>query len=320
MLRAGVIGLGQMGKNHLRVLNDLRGVKVVGVVDPLEKNLDFQMSIENLVSLKPDYCVVSVPIVFHLEVTMRLIEAGIHFLIEKPMSQNSESANQIISESERHGVLGAVGYIERNNSAMLKAKELLLQGFLGNLIQISTRRRGPNPNRIKDVGVIKDLATHDFDGITWLTGLNYKSVYASSYRSNLYGNEDLVSCVGTLENAINVTSNVDWITPNKIREISILGQNGALKIDTLNSDLIHFQAAEIENSDRFTSHLRGGFQGNITNLAFQKKEALQVEHENFVEYLEGRPASIATLQEGLQVIKVAEATLLSCELNELVYL
>jgi UDP-N-acetylglucosamine 3-dehydrogenase len=320
MLRAGVIGLGQMGKNHLRVLNDLSGVSVVGVVDPLAKDLDFQMTIEKLISLKPDYCVVSVPSVFHLEVTMQLIDAGIHFLIEKPMSLDSKSANQIISESERSGVKGAVGYIERSNSAMLKAKELLQQGFLGNLIQISTRRRGPNPLRIKDVGVTKDLATHDFDGITWLTGMNYKSVYATCYKSRLNGNEDLVSCVGTLESAINATSNVDWITPTKIREISILGQNGALKVDTLNSDLIYYQAAEIESSDRFTSHLRGGFQGDITNIAFPKKEALQVEHENFVEFLEGKPASIATLREGLQVIKVAEAALLSCELNELVYL
>jgi predicted dehydrogenase len=170
------------------------------------------------------------------------------------------------------------------------------------------------------VGVTKDLATHDFDGITWLTGMNYKSVYASSYKSNLTGNEDLVSCIGTLESALNATSNVDWITPTKIREISILGQNGALKVDTLNSDLIYYQTAEIESSDRFTSHLRGGFQGDITNIAFPKKEALQVEHENFVAFLEGKPAPIATLREGLQVIKVAEATLLSCELNELVYL
>jgi predicted dehydrogenase len=236
------------------------------------------------------------------------------------MSIDSISANQIISESDKRGIMGAVGYIERNNSAMLKAKELLLQGFLGNLIQISTRRRGPNPVRIKDVGVTKDLATHDFDGITWLTGMTYKSIYACSYKLNGTGNEDLVSCVGTLEGAINATSNVDWITPSKTREISILGQNGALKIDTLNSDLIHYQTAEFESSDRFTSHLRGGFQGDITNIAFPKKEALQVEHENFIKFLQGKSVHIATLREGLQVIKVAEAALLSSELNELVHL
>jgi predicted dehydrogenase len=320
MFKAGVIGLGQMGKNHLRVLNELEKVSVVGVVDPFERDLELQMSIEKLISLKPDYCIISVPTVFHLDIALQLIEAGIHFLIEKPMSIDSISANQIISESERSGVLGAVGYIERNNSAMLKAKDLLQKDFLGDLIQISTRRRGPNPIRIKDVGVTKDLATHDFDGITWLTGKNYKSIYAYTYKRNDAGNEDLVSCVGTLEGEINATSNVDWITPTKIREISILGQNGALKIDTLNSDLIHYQTAEFVSSDRFTSHLRGGFQGDITNIAFPKKEALQVEHENFVEFLQGKSVNIATLREGLQVIKVAEAALVSSEINELVRL
>jgi predicted dehydrogenase len=170
------------------------------------------------------------------------------------------------------------------------------------------------------VGVTNDLATHDFDGITWLTGVNYKSIYACSYKSNNTGNEDLVSCVGTLEGEINATSNVDWITPTKIREIFILGQQGALKVDTLNSDLIHYQTAEFVSSDRFTSHLRGSFQGDITNLAFPKREALQIEHENFIDFLGGKSEQIATLREGLDVIKVAEAALLSSELNKLVHL
>jgi predicted dehydrogenase len=320
MLKVGIVGLGEMGKNHLRVLKDLRGVSVVGVVDPVEKNIDIQMSIEKLISLNPDYCVISVPTKFHLDVTLQLIEAGIHFLIEKPMSIDSMSATTIISESERCNVKGAVGYIERSNSAMIKAKDLLNQDFLGKIIQISTRRRGPNPMRIKDVGVLKDLATHDFDSIIWLTEMKFKSIYASSYSKDINGNEDLISCVGKLEGMINATCNVDWITPTKIREVHILGENGALQIDTLNSDLIHFNSAEITSTDRFISHLRGRAQGDITNIAFPKREALFTEHENFRDYINGESVEIATLREALQVIKVAEAATLSCAENKLVYL
>ena len=318
MLKVGVVGLGEMGKNHLRILRDLPGVSLVGVVDQVEKNIDIQMSIKELISQKPDYCVISVPTKFHMDVTLQFIEAGIHFLIEKPMSIDSMSATTIIAESERCNVKGAVGYIERNNSAMLKAKDLLKQDFIGKVIQISTRRRGPNPMRIKDVGVMKDLATHDFDSIVWLTEMNFKSIYASSYSRDATGNEDLISCVGKLEGMINATCNVDWITPTKIREVHILGENGALQIDTLNSDLIHFKSPETVSTDRFTSQMRGRTQGDITNIAFPKREALFTEHEKFRDFINGESIEIATLREGLQVIKVAEAAILSCAKNKLV--
>src|SRR5690606_33952121 len=107
--------------------------------------------------------VVATPTAFHLSAGLELAAAGVHTLIEKPLATDADESQQLVAACEGAGLVNAVGHIERCNPALVALRERLDAGDLGEIYQVATRRQGPFPNRIADVGVVKDLATHDID-------------------------------------------------------------------------------------------------------------------------------------------------------------
>ena len=166
-LRAGLIGLGMMGRHHARNLRALEGVDLVAVADPqgdphgAAPGYEALPNVEALIEAGLDYCVVAVPTAFHRDVALALAEAGVHTLVEKPLAFDIIEAEEITNAFESKGLVGAVGYIERYNPALQEMRKRIENGQLGDIYQISTRRQGIFPARIADVGVVKDLATHD---------------------------------------------------------------------------------------------------------------------------------------------------------------
>ena len=123
-------------------------------------------------------------------------------------------------------LVGAVGHIERYNPALQSARRRLEQGDLGAVYQIITRRQGPFPGRIADVGVVKDLATHDIDLTAWVVQQPYTSVSArTAYRSGRE-HEDLVAVVGALRDGTITNHLVNWLSPLKERVTIITGERG----------------------------------------------------------------------------------------------
>ena len=309
-MRAAVVGFGSMGKNHARILSNLTGVELVGVVDsnPLNvsgSSFNFFNSINELLEQEIDYCVVSVPTVSHEDVSIPLIEAGVHVLIEKPISHDLASAERIRIAAKERKVTVAVGHVERFNSALQEAKKRIEAGQLGSIYQVSTRRLGPFPQRVSDVGVIKDLATHDIDLTSWLTGSKYETLSAfTAFRSgrNL---EDLVAIAGLLEANVVVNHLVNWLSPFKERSIVVTGESGAFQIDTLSSNLTFYENGKFEVSQPQLAHFHGVSQGNICSFAFEKPEPLLVEHQTFRDFLTGKVSSIVTLDEGIETLRVA---------------
>lgn len=326
LLRAGIVGLGMMGRQHLRVLSNLEDVKLVGVVDVDIKldhkyfGIDVFTSIDDLIMSGVDYVVVSTPTIFHAEITCQLIKQGIHVLVEKPLSHTYESALEIEELASSYGVIGAVGHIERYNSAIQKAKDLVQNGELGEIYQISTRRQGPFPSRISDVGVIKDLATHDIDLVTWITNKNYKQVSAQATFQSGRRHEDLVSVTGELEGSIVVNHLVNWLSPLKERKTIITGEKGAYVVDTLRADLTFYENGTIDISNTEMAHFRGVTQGNIHILAFEKPEPLYVEHKNFRDAILQKKHEIVSFHEGAKIMKIAEAIAVSAKTKETVKL
>src|SRR6476646_7291846 len=189
-LRAGLLGLGMMGRHHSRVLNSLEGVDFVGVYDPgdgVPDQVEGKPVIKNLESFLDiglDYCVVATPTIYHLDMARELAARGINALIEKPVAQDAESAREILTLFKNAGLVGGVGHIERYNPALQSMRTRLEDGLLGDIYQIVTRRQGPFPGRIADVGVVKDLATHDIDLTAWVSQQSYVSVNArTAHRS-----------------------------------------------------------------------------------------------------------------------------------------
>ena len=313
-LRAGLIGMGTMGRHHARVLSLIEGVDFIGVADPdpsvkLAAGIPVYASVEALLDAGLDYCVLAVPTAEHLHVALQLAEYGVHTLVEKPLAENSTGAKKIADAFESASLVGAVGHVERYNPALIQARDRIASGELGDLYQIATRRTGPFPERISDVGVVLDLATHDIDLTSWVAQAPYNSISAQSAHKSGRLHEDIIAAVGLLSNSVTTNHLVNWLSPLKERQTLIYGDRGTFQVDTLTGDLTFYQNGVVQTVWDDVSKFRGVTEGNVTRFAFPKVEPLLSEHIAFRDAIYGLSANIVTMRQGLETIAVAEAML-----------
>ncbi len=311
-LRAGLVGLGMMGRHHSRVLQSLPGVELVAIVDPvkeLQRPMGVQIlrDVEQLLELGVDLCVLATPTGTHEEIGLQLAEAGVPTLIEKPLAHDPVAAERIAGAFEDRGLLGCVGHIERYNPALQNMRRRLAADELGTVFQVFTRRQGPFPARIADSGVVLDLATHDIDLTAWVTGATYRSVSARVAHRSGRVHEDLVSAVAELSDGTVVTHLVNWLSPLKERITVVTGELGCFVADTLTADLTFYQnGSQASEWDRVAA-FRGVSEGNMTRFAIAKPEPLLTELSNFVAAVRGEPAELVTMREALDTVRVAQA-------------
>ncbi|KAF0835418.1 Gfo/Idh/MocA family protein [Ornithinibacter aureus] len=314
-LRAGLIGLGMMGRHHARVLGSLPGVDLVAVADPggdvhgASGGRPVEADIEALIAHGLDYCMVAVPTAYHEQVGLALAEAGVHAMIEKPLAQDTRSATAVALAFSARGLVGAVGHIERYNPALQQARSRIEAGELGHIYQVVTRRQGPFPARIADVGVVKDLGTHDIDLTAWVTQQEYASVAARTTHRSGREHEDMVAVVGQLAGGTITSHLVNWLSPFKERVTVVTGSKGSFVADTLSADLTFHANGEIEQAWDAISKFRGVSEGDVVRYAIPKPEPLRVEHEQFRDAVLGKDADIVTMEQGLRTVLVAEAVL-----------
>lgn len=317
VLRAGLIGLGMMGRHHARVLRSIDGVELVGVADPagdphgVAGGLPLLDSVEQLIEVGLDYCMVAVPTIYHEPVGLALAAAGVHAMIEKPLAQDGPSALRLAEAFEQAGLVGAVGHIERYNPALQSLRSRLERGDLGDVIQVQTRRQGPFPARIADVGVVKDLATHDIDLTAWVTQQRFTSVSARTAYKSGREFEDLVAVVGQLSDGTVTSHLVNWLSPLKERVTIVTGEKGAFVADTLTADLTFFANGVVPTEWDAIAKFRGVSEGDMVRYAIAKPEPLRVEHEAFRDAVLGKDSDIVTMRQGLATVAVAEAVLRS---------
>ena len=316
-LRAGLIGLGMMGRHHARVLGALPGVELVAVADPggdvhgAAAGRPVHEDIHQLIAAGIDYCMVAVPTAYHEEVGLALAEAGVHAIIEKPLAPDTPAAEKLANAFATRGLVGAVGHIERYNPALQQARARLEAGDLGEVHQVATRRQGPFPARIADVGVVKDLGTHDIDLTAWVTQQSFVTVAARTAYKSGREHEDLVAVVGQLSNGTVTNHLVNWLSPLKERVTIITGERGTLVADTLTADLTYYANGEVATTWDDIANFRGVSEGDVVRYAIPKPEPLRVEHEQFRNAVLGEDADIVTLEQGLATVRVAEACIQS---------
>jgi UDP-N-acetylglucosamine 3-dehydrogenase len=311
-LKAGLIGLGMMGRNHARVLSSLEGVDLVSVADPagdphgVVRGREVLDNIDQLIETGIDYCMVAVPTIYHEEVGLKLAAAGVHAIIEKPLAPDVESAIRLTEAFEAAGLIGAVGHIERYNPSLQEARRRIEAGELGRVYQVSTRRQNGFPARIADVGVVKDLATHDIDLTAWVTQQEFVWVQARTAHRAGRDHEDLVSAVGQLSDGTVTNHLVNWLSPFKERVTTITGELGAYVCDTLSADLTFYANGTQIEPWHDVANFRGMSEGDVTRYAIAKPEPLRLEHENFRDAVLGKPNDIVTMRQGLKTVMVAQ--------------
>jgi UDP-N-acetylglucosamine 3-dehydrogenase len=327
--RGAVIGLGMIGRHHARLLQSTERVRFAGAVDPggdryravHDPSLVFHSTSALLNSGPVDFAIVAVPTELHLPVAEILADAGIAMLIEKPLASSSEAARQIVELCARAGVTGAVGHVERFNPALQEMRRRMLDGQIGRLFTVSTVRSGPFPARVQDVGVVKDLATHDIDLVSWLADSPIASVAAQTQYLTGREHEDLVLVTGGLASGGAFNLVVDWVSPAKVRRARVLGERGLLEADSLTGDLYFYENGEMGVVWSAAQQFRGVSEGDVTRYALRREEPLRIEHETFLDLLDGRrDAEVVTLEKGVQIVEGAEAVLRSASTGETVRL
>ena len=206
-----------------------------------------------------------------------------------------------------------MGHIERFNPALQNLHQRLELGGLGDVFQVVTRRQGPFPHRIADVGVVMDLATHDIDLTAWVTGRDYVSVAARTVSKSGSPHEDMVAVVGQLADGRIVSHLVNWLSPLKERYAAVTGARGCFVADTLSADLTFYANGAVTNEWEAVRAFRGVSEGDMIRFALPKREPLLVEHERFRDAVAGVSHDIVTLAEGLRTVGVAAALLQSLE-------
>jgi len=315
VLRAGLVGLGMMGRNHARLLQSVEGIDLVAVADPVgDVNGVIQRApvvptVDEMIATGLDICVVACPTEDHEDVGVKLAAAGVHALVEKPLAVNLPAARRLADAFDAASLVGAVGHIERSNAAVRSLRARLSAGELGDVFQVATRRLGPFPARIRDVGVVKDLATHDLDLTAWVGGADYSLLSAQTACKAGREHEDLVAATGLLSNGVITNHLVNWLTPYKERLVVATGEKGVLVADTITADLTHFKNGEIPVEWESLSGFRGVSEGDIIRYAIPKPEPLKVQLEGFRDVVLSGTGDIVTMREGMAAVAAADAAI-----------
>lgn len=314
-LRAGLLGIGMMGRHHARVLREVDGVELVAIADPagdphgVAGDLPVLPDVEALIAAGVDVAVVAVPTRYHEQAALTLAAAGVHTLVEKPIAATVEAGQRMVDAFDAAGLVGAVGHIERFNPALQQLRRRLEKGELGAVYQIQTRRQGPFPSRVADVGVAKDLGTHDMDLTAWVAQSDYEQVFAQTTFKSGRQHEDMIAVTGRLRSGVIVNHLVNWLSPMKERVTVVTGEKGAFVADTVTGDLTFFANGTIPLEWESVAAFRGVSEGNVTRYAFAKREPLRVEHEAFRDAVLGKPSDVVTMAQGQRALVAVEAAL-----------
>lgn len=330
-MRVAVIGVGSMGVHHARIYSELPDVKLVAVADTDPQRaravaarygarpyIDYRRMLEKE---RPDAVSVAVPTALHESVGLDALEAGAHVLIEKPIAATLEGARRLIDRARQLGRQLMVGHVVRFNPAIQALKRKLEAGELGRVFQIFCRRIGPFPTRIRDVGVVIDLAPHDLDVMRFLLGSEPTRIYAETEQRIHTEHEDLLWGVLRFPEGVVGVLELNWLTPVKVRETIVLGERGMFRVDDLNQDLYFYengQAADLPWPALQT--LRGVSEGCMIRHPIQRYEPLKAELEAFIGALkDGRPVPVSG-EDGLAALRLALALVESGKTHQVIYL
>jgi UDP-N-acetylglucosamine 3-dehydrogenase len=318
-LRVGLIGLGSMGRNHLRVLGLADGTRLVAVADPDADALAaaaassgaqaFAEPLALIAEAELDAVVIAAPTTTHLPLALAAIERRIAVLVEKPLAATPAEADLIVAAASAVGAPPVqVGHIERFNPAVLELGRLLDAGWLSTVFAITSRRAGPFPARIRDVGVTVDLATHDVDMLSWIAGERPARVSAETAQRIHASHEDLLFGLMSFPSGTVAMLDVDWLTPVKRRQLSVVGEEGLFELDYLTQRLTFARATDTTNP-RLIGGYAPTFTGDVEVLPVDNGEPLAAELDAFLRVVRDGGRPVVDAEDGRWAVVIADALL-----------
>ena len=307
-LRAGVVGLGMMGRNHVRVWDEaIPGVELVAVADPDPAAVEhatagrrahgYEDPQAMLEAERLDLVSIVAPTSLHLPVTLEALRSGANVLVEKPIAATRDEALAMMDAAAEANRMLTVGHIERFNPAIRELRRRLADGELGRVFQIHATRLGPFPARIRDVGVVVDLAPHDIDVMRYLVDSEPIRVFAETERRIHTDHEDLFSGTIKFANGVVGVLDINWLTPTKRRTLTVTGERGMYVADYIEQDLVFYanqDAAGTWVNPGAGSSVTSVTEGEMTRHAIRREEPLVVELRDFAAAVrDGGPPPVA---------------------------
>jgi UDP-N-acetylglucosamine 3-dehydrogenase len=275
MIKTVVIGLGNMGRHHVKHLSTMKDASLVAVCDVNQERVNQFANEYNcqgftsvdimLAEAKPQAVCIIAPTSLHFEIAKKVLEANAHVFIEKPISSTLAEADALIALAASRNKILTVGHIERFNPTVMALNTLLESGAIGKPVAITAHRASPMPTQIQDANVMLDLAVHDIDLVNWLMKSTPVKGSAQLEKAQLTDREDSASLFLNYPSGSAVVQ-VNWITPFKIRHVQVTATQGYAMADTLNHTLTVWKA--------------GG--STHQNILIQQHDALKAELNEFL--------------------------------------
>ena len=308
-VKVGVIGIGNMGWHHARVLSLLKDADLVGVADPDAQRgalateqfgcrwfSDYRSMLEEVEAV----CI-AVPTLLHHSVGLACLEAGSHVLIEKPIAASQEEAAALIDAASRVGRLLQVGHIERFNPAFRELTKVVANE---EVVVLEARRHSPHADRANDVSVVLDLMIHDLDLVLELASSSVVQLAAAGGRSS-EGPIDYVNATLGFENGVVASLTASKMSHHKIRTLSAHCRASLVETDFLNHNLhIHRRAHEWYSADHGELLYRND--GFIEEVSTTSIEPLYAELEHFLQCVRGRETPAVDGQQASRALRLAD--------------
>lgn len=313
-LQVAIIGAGYMGQNHARVLSSLPNVNVVAICD-IDKSktekISRQYKIKSYLNFKSllsreDLNAVSIclPTSLHYSAAIQAVDKKIAVFIEKPICSSSKEAQVLIKKAKLKKTPIMVGHIERFNPVVNEIKQRIKSGELGKVLKIHTQRFSPPTGRAQDVSAITDLATHDIDIIQYILDDRAVRMYSETLNS-YHKKEDLMSALIRFKKGTIALIEVSWLHPTKIRQLTVLGENGMYVADYLTQELFFYR----QNESLFRNNVYPATtitRADVVKIAFQSKEPLQIELDSFIQSLTTHSKMAVTGEDGLEALVMTQ--------------
>ncbi len=296
-IKIAVIGAGNMGKNHIRTYSKLKDAKLTAVADvnPATQKLadeygisyykDYSTLIEQE---RPQAVSIVVPTPYHFSIGSDLLARGIHCLIEKPIASTVHEADRLVALAEKNKVILTVGHIERFNPLIVKLKELVGNKKVGKITAINCKRVGGFPIREPKTDVIIDLAVHDIDIMSYLLGQHPKLIYSHGSRT-LHSNEIDAAEIFIDYGSASGFVQANWITPVKIRTISVTGSKGYIEGNYLTQELTYYEHNMKRVNNGFENFIHALGEPKKHDIVVKIQEPLLIELQNFLDAINDKP-------------------------------
>jgi UDP-N-acetylglucosamine 3-dehydrogenase len=318
MLRAAVIGVGSMGYNHVRVYRELQEEGMVQLVAVADQNASKSIKVGSRYNVPhfadyrqlidectPDLVSLAVPTSLHCAMAVELLERGVSVLVEKPIASTLEEGEKMIAAAQKSGATLAIGHVERFNPVVTELRRRLREGMAGRIYKILAERLSPYPARIYDVGVVIDLASHDIDLLRYLMNEDIIRLYGETTRTISSEREDAFTGMMRFRSGALGVLDVNWITPTKVRRITITGARGMFRCDLLSQELFFYENEIAPSQWDSLSVLRGVSEGNVLGVRIARQEPLMAELIDFISAVkQGRPPTVSG-REGLDTLRIA---------------